>query len=157
MGVSLFSTILILLSQKWDIFCEVKIVFLIKKSAKLDNTGTLLKRTSDENSISEEGIVIPWNMTLLKFTSIKHWKLLEELNKELRWIAHHMMLEPLLRTELKISPPVYVNGVGFDLQLVTTGSGFENIHTRISPFYGKILIDSSSKTGTEIIIEIERS
>ncbi|MBK5722097.1 sensor histidine kinase [Dysgonomonas sp. Marseille-P4677] len=143
--------------------------------------------------------------------------ILEESNKELRRIAHHMMPASLMKTGLKtslsdfcqaipgvtfqyqgkdrrlderlevslyrctyelinnavkyadatkidvqllvddnlISLSVYDNGIGFDPTSVTTGSGLENIRTRIATFSGKMYI-SSSENGTEITIEIER-
>lgn len=145
-------------------------------------------------------------------------EILEESNKELRRIAHHMMPASLMKTGLKtslsdfcqaipgvtfqyqgkdirlderlevtlyrctyelinnavkyadatkidvqllvednlISLSVYDNGIGFDPQSVTTGSGLDNIRTRIATFNGKMYI-SSSENGTEITIEIEQS
>lgn len=144
-------------------------------------------------------------------------EILEESNKELRRIAHHMMPASLMKTGLNtslsdfchaipgvtfqyqgkdirlderlevtlyrctyelinnavkyadatkidvqllvednlISLSVYDNGIGFDPTSVTTGSGLENIRTRIATFNGKMYI-SSSENGTEIIIEIEQ-
>lgn len=146
-------------------------------------------------------------------------KVLEESNKELRRIAHHMMPESLMRTGLKtslsdfchaipgvafqyrgkdirlderleitlyrcayelinnavkyanatkidvqllvddnlISLSVYDNGIGFNPALVNSGSGLDNIRTRIATVNGKMHLDSSPENGTEITIEIERS
>ena len=172
--------------------------------------------------------VLKLNLNEMKKTSLtkededyleKALEVLEESNKELRRIAHHMMPESLMRTGLEtslsdfckaipgvtfqyigqdirlderleitlyrcayelinnavkysdatnidvqllvddnlISLSVYDNGIGFDPASVTTGSGLDNIRTRIATFNGKMHLKSSPEHGTEIIIEIERT
>lgn len=56
-----------------------------------------------------------------------------------------------------ISLTVQDNGAGFDPKTVKSGSGLENIRTRVSAYNGKINIYSAPNKGTEISIEIEPS
>jgi len=56
-----------------------------------------------------------------------------------------------------VSLTVHDNGVGFDAETAGTGSGFENIRTRIALYNGKMTIHTAPGQGTEISIEIEPS
>jgi len=47
------------------------------------------------------------------------------------------------------------NGKGFDTDETTSGTGLENIQTRVSAYDGKMIVRSSPGNGTEISIEFE--
>ena len=47
------------------------------------------------------------------------------------------------------------NGIGFDVDKITSGTGLDNIRTHILAYNGKMNIHSSPGNGTEISIEIE--
>lgn len=55
-----------------------------------------------------------------------------------------------------VSLSVRDNGVGFDPEKVGSGTGLENIRTRVSAYNGKIHLYSSPGNGTEVTVEIER-
>lgn len=55
-----------------------------------------------------------------------------------------------------VSLTVHDDGVGFDPEQVTAGSGLDNIRTRVSAYNGKMTIHSSPGNGTEVSIEIEK-
>jgi len=55
-----------------------------------------------------------------------------------------------------ISLTVHDNGQGFDPETIHSGSGLENIRTRVSAFNGKMNIYSTLDEGSEATIEIER-
>ena len=48
------------------------------------------------------------------------------------------------------------NGIGFDSEAITSGTGLKNIRARLSSYDGKMIIHSSQGNGTEVCIEIER-
>lgn len=54
-----------------------------------------------------------------------------------------------------VSLTVHDDGIGFDFQKVTSGSGLDNIRTRVSAYNGQITFHTSEGNGTEISIEIE--
>lgn len=54
-----------------------------------------------------------------------------------------------------VSITVQDNGIGFDPEKVTSGSGLDNIRTRVSAYNGKMTIHSSPGNGTEVSVEIE--
>lgn len=54
-----------------------------------------------------------------------------------------------------VSLTVQDDGIGFNPDQVTSGSGLDNIRTRVSAYNGKMSIHSSSEKGSEINIEIE--
>ncbi|MDR2914684.1 MAG: sensor histidine kinase [Tannerella sp.] len=56
-----------------------------------------------------------------------------------------------------VSLTVQDNGIGFNPEKVTSGSGLDNIHTRVSAYNGKMTIHSAPDKGTEISIEIENT
>lgn len=62
----------------------------------------------------------------------------------------------LMIDEGLVSLTVQDNGIGFDPGKVTSGSGLENIRTRVSAYNGKMTIHSSYGNGTEVSIEIEK-
>ena len=49
------------------------------------------------------------------------------------------------------------NGVGFDPEIETAGTGLKNIRTRLASYNGKMAIHFSVGNGTEVCIEIENS
>jgi len=53
-----------------------------------------------------------------------------------------------------VSLTVHDDGVGFNPEEITSGSGLDNICTRVSAYNGKMIIHSSPDNGTEISIEI---
>lgn len=55
-----------------------------------------------------------------------------------------------------VSLTVHDNGIGFDPEKVTPGSGLDNIRTRVSAYNGKMMIYSSPGNGTEASVEIEK-
>lgn len=54
-----------------------------------------------------------------------------------------------------ISLTVHDNGIGFDPEKVSSGTGLENLRTRVSAYNGKFTVISSPSKGSEISIEIE--
>ncbi|MDR2920711.1 MAG: sensor histidine kinase [Tannerella sp.] len=62
----------------------------------------------------------------------------------------------LMIDEGLVSLTIQDNGIGFDPGKVTSGSGLDNIRTRVSAYNGKMTILSSPSDGTEISIEIEK-
>lgn len=54
-----------------------------------------------------------------------------------------------------VSITVQDNGIGFDPDKVASGSGLDNIRTRVSAYNGKMTIHSSLGNGTEVSVEIE--
>lgn len=56
-----------------------------------------------------------------------------------------------------ISLTVHDDGIGFDLEKISSGSGLDNIRTRVSAYNGKMNIHSVPGNGTEISIEIENN
>ncbi|MDR2920714.1 MAG: sensor histidine kinase [Tannerella sp.] len=54
-----------------------------------------------------------------------------------------------------VSLTVHDNGVGFDPERITSGSGLDNIRARVSVYNGKMIIYSAPGKGTEVNVEIE--
>lgn len=79
----------------------------------------------------------------------------ELINNAIKYADATMIDVQLLVDNHFISLSVLDNGKGFDPENITEGSGLENIQTRIAVFNGKMHINSSPESGTEIIIEIE--
>lgn len=63
----------------------------------------------------------------------------------------------LMIDENLVSLTVRDNGKGFSPNQVTSGSGLDNIRTRVSAYSGKMTIHSAPGKGTEISIEIENA
>ncbi len=55
----------------------------------------------------------------------------------------------------RISITVQDNGVGFDLQEATKGSGLQNVRNRIRSVGGTVEIHSVKEQGTEITMDID--
>lgn len=56
-----------------------------------------------------------------------------------------------------VSLTVQDNGIGFDPEKISSGSGLANIRTRASAYNGKMMIFSAPGKGTEVSVEIERT
>jgi signal transduction histidine kinase len=57
--------------------------------------------------------------------------------------------------EQLISLNVQDDGIGFDPEAITGGSGLKNIRTRVSVYNGTMTVYTSPDEGTEVNIEIE--
>lgn len=68
--------------------------------------------------------------------------------------ASHINVQLIIEEKI-IALTVDDDGIGFDPDKVVSGTGLENIRTRVLAYNGKITIRSVPKEGTEIIIEIE--
>jgi len=70
--------------------------------------------------------------------------------------ASVLNIQLMIDSEL-ITLSVYDNGIGFNPNTIPSGTGLENIRTRISAYKGTMNIYSSPGEGSEINIEIERT
>ena len=79
----------------------------------------------------------------------------ELVNNAVKYSGAENINVQLIVDDSLVALTVYDNGIGFNPETVTYGSGLKDIKTRISAYNGNMNIHSSPEKGTEINIEIE--
>jgi signal transduction histidine kinase len=79
----------------------------------------------------------------------------ELINNAIKYAEASDINVQLLSDNGMVALNVQDNGKGFDPKQITSGSGLENIRTRVSAYNGKMYIYSAPGKGTEVNIEIE--
>lgn len=79
----------------------------------------------------------------------------ELVNNALKHAEASVINVQLIADKKFVSLTVQDNGVGFDPETVTSGTGLENVKTRVAAYDGVFRLYSTPGTGTEVCIEIE--
>ena len=81
----------------------------------------------------------------------------ELVNNAVKYADASVIRVQLMIDDGVMSLTVYDDGIGFDPAAISSGTGFDNIRSRISTYNGRLSIHSSPGNGTEVSIEIEKT